>query len=96
MAVGCYQGHRLGVGGGGSEWFVPPRAAESKGRGRIDILNENKVDILRSSHFRLLSQIKGYSVNKGDYFSDNFCCGRPSGLLTPGNKNRSYAIHRCS
>ena len=30
---------------------MPPRAAESNGRNRIDILNENKVDVLCSSHF---------------------------------------------
>jgi hypothetical protein len=50
-------------GEGGSEWFLPPRAAESKGTGRINILNENKVDFLRSSHFKLLSKVKGDSLN---------------------------------
>jgi hypothetical protein len=60
-----------------------------------NILNEIKVDIRRSSHLKLLSQIKGNSVNKFDYFRVNFCCGRPLGLLTPGNKNRSYATERC-
>jgi hypothetical protein len=60
------------VGGGGGGGAPPPERRGRPGRqsprgGKVNILNEKKIDFLRSTIFKLLRKIKGTSINNFDF-----------------------------
>jgi len=66
------------------------RGVAGKGRQSEHFKFKKKSDFLSSINFKLLSQIKGNSLNV-TFKSHNFCHGRPLRLLVRSGKISSYA-----
>jgi hypothetical protein len=72
----------------------PSRTAESRGRQngvKNEYFKSTIIDFLCVTGFKLLSQIKGHSINELFFEVRNLCQRLPVLLLAPGVKNPSYA-----